>query len=196
MKMSKKLTKAIVLAACAVLLIVGSIAGTVAYLTSTATIQNTFTFGNVAITLDEAKYDKTSDTFDNNSRVTSNEYKLVPGKEYKNDAKITVTSGSEACYLYVKIDSAFAAVCQDLNTELTRNGWTKLGETDVFYYTGNIADTDNEVLVIGKFTVLTTIGNNAASITNNPTIVAYAVQMDGFDTPVEAWTAASASFAN
>ena len=191
MKMSKKLTKAIVLAACAVLLIVGSIAGTVAYLTSTATIQNTFTFGNVAITLDEAKYDKTSDTFDNNSRVTSNEYKLVPGKEYKNDAKITVTSGSEACYLYVKIDSAFAAVCQDLNTELTGNGWTKLGETDVFYYTGNAV---GSIKVIESFTVLTTIGNNAASITNNPTIVAYAVQMDGFDTPVEAWTAAS--FAN
>lgn len=52
--MKKTLTVIIAL----VLVVVMSVAGTVAYLTSSDTVTNTFTVGNVEITLDEAKVDE------------------------------------------------------------------------------------------------------------------------------------------
>ena len=106
MKMSKKLTQAIVFAACAVLLIVGSIAGTVAYLKSTDTIENTFTYGKVAITLTEEALI---------AGENINSYKLIPGKKYTKNATITIENGSEACYLFVKIDSDFINLCDTTN---------------------------------------------------------------------------------
>ena len=51
----KTRSKALVLTLCAVLLVVATVMGTMAYLTSTDTVTNTFTVGKVAITLDEAK---------------------------------------------------------------------------------------------------------------------------------------------
>ena len=50
----KKFMKALAILACAILLVIATIAGTVAYLTDTATVENTFTAGKVDITLDEA----------------------------------------------------------------------------------------------------------------------------------------------
>ena len=57
----KKTRKILLMAACAVLLVCISVGATVAYLTSTDTVTNTFTVGQVAITLDEAKVDMYGD---------------------------------------------------------------------------------------------------------------------------------------
>ena len=57
----KKAKKVVALALCAVMLVVGSVAGTMAYLQSTTgVVTNTFTIGNVAITLDELNVVKVS----------------------------------------------------------------------------------------------------------------------------------------
>ena len=53
----KKAKKVVALALCAVMLVVGSVAGTMAYLTSNDSVTNTFTVGNVVITLDETNVD-------------------------------------------------------------------------------------------------------------------------------------------
>ena len=53
-----KRAKPLVLALCAVLLVVGTILGTVAYLQDTASVVNTFTVGNVHLKLDEAVVDE------------------------------------------------------------------------------------------------------------------------------------------
>ena len=112
MNENKKAKKVVALLLCAVLLVVGSVTGTMAYLTSKATVTNTFTVGKVAITLDEAKvnaYGEPVDASDNvviladAPRVAANEYKLVPGHTYVKDPVIHVAAGSEACYLFVKI---------------------------------------------------------------------------------------------
>ena len=50
----KTKSKALLLTLCAVLLVAASVMGTMAYLTSTDKVENTFTVGNVKITLDEA----------------------------------------------------------------------------------------------------------------------------------------------
>ena len=51
----KTRSKALLLTLCAVLLVAATIFGTMAYLTSTDTVTNTFTVGKVNIKLDEAK---------------------------------------------------------------------------------------------------------------------------------------------
>ena len=51
-------TKALLLVMCAVLLVVTTVMATLAFLTSTTkVVKNTFTVGNVVITLDEAPVD-------------------------------------------------------------------------------------------------------------------------------------------
>ena len=52
--MKKKFLKALVMVGCAILLVIATITGTVAYLTSVKEVTNTFTVGKVEITLDES----------------------------------------------------------------------------------------------------------------------------------------------
>ncbi len=91
--------KALLMTLCAVLLIVASVMGTVAYLTSSDTVTNTFTVGNVKITLDEAKVDEYGVAASPAVRVDANTYKLLPGHEYTKDPTVTVVKGSEESYI-------------------------------------------------------------------------------------------------
>ena len=91
--------KALLMTLCAVLLIVASVMGTVAYLTSSDTVTNTFTVGNVKITLDEAQVDEYGVAASPAVRVAANTYKLLPGHEYTKDPTVTVVKGSEESYV-------------------------------------------------------------------------------------------------
>lgn len=114
----KTKTKALVLALCAVLLVVTTVFVTLAYLTATtATVKNTFTVGNVILDdekdltdgLNEAKVDiygkpvgedgKPVDKVEAAPRVTANEYKLIPGHTYVKDPTLTVGKNSEEAYV-------------------------------------------------------------------------------------------------
>lgn len=82
---------------------------TLAYFTDTEDVSNTFTVGNVEITLDEAKVKKdTSENMvnyvaDGTDRVASNSYEgLVPGSRVLKDPSIT-NVGSNAAYIRVTI---------------------------------------------------------------------------------------------
>ena len=79
----KTARKVLVLALCAVLLVSATIMGTMAYLTSTDEVTNTFTVGNVTITLDEAQVN-TDGTLvtDATNRTDANKYHLIPGHSY------------------------------------------------------------------------------------------------------------------
>ncbi|MBQ4648385.1 MAG: hypothetical protein IJB76_04405 [Clostridia bacterium] len=107
----KKAMKVLGILLCAVLLVVGSVAATLAYLTAkSGTVTNTFTVGNVALELDEADTDKYGQplinssttyeeggqiknvTIDNADRTDSNTYHLIASKKYVKDPTVTVTS--------------------------------------------------------------------------------------------------------
>ena len=106
----KTFKKAILLVACAALLVGASIMGTLAFLQDkTETITNTMTVGNVAITLDESVLDANGEKTGVRS-TAGNAYKLVPGKTYIKDPTIHVAAGSENCYLFVKIENGIAAI--------------------------------------------------------------------------------------
>ena len=94
----KTKSKALLLTLCAVLLVAASVLGTMAYLTSTAKVENTFTVGKVEIKLDET--DVTNPT---GPRVQANSYKLMPGTTYTKDPTVTVLKGSEDSYVRMKV---------------------------------------------------------------------------------------------
>lgn len=99
----KTKSKALLLTLCAVLLIAASVLGTMAYLTSSAEVKNTFTIGKVEIKLDEAKVNADGIPEEGAARVTANSYKLMPGTTYTKDPTVTVLNGSEASYVRMKV---------------------------------------------------------------------------------------------
>lgn len=99
----KTKSKALLLTLCAVLLIAASVLGTMAYLTSTDTVTNTFTVGKVEIKLDEAKVNADGIPEEGAARVQANSYKLMPGTTYTKDPTVTVLNGSEASYVRMKV---------------------------------------------------------------------------------------------
>lgn len=194
--------KVILTVLCAVLLVVGSVLGTMAYLTSTtATANNTFTVGNVAITLDEAKVndDGSVVTGSDAGRVTANTYKLIPGHTYTKDPTIHVASGSEACWLFVKVENGIADIEANgvndntIAKQMTANGWTLVsGQNNVYAYRTTV-NAGTDVAVFGSFKIN---GNADTSSYQNASIkiTGYAVQADGFSTAADAWAAAPATW--
>ena len=105
----KTKSKALLLTLCAVLLVAASVLGTMAYLTSTDTVTNTFTVGKVEIKLDET--DVTNPT---GPRVQANSYKLMPGTTYTKDPTVTVKAGSEESYVRMKVTFNNAAALMEM----------------------------------------------------------------------------------
>ena len=128
------------------LLVVCVVAGTLAWLTAKSdVVTNTFTTSDIKVELKE---------------TTGTEYKMIPGYTISKNPKATVLSGSEECYLFVKLDKS-----TNFDTYLEyviADGWTKLdGVTDTVYYrevkTANIGTAysvlkDNQVTVKGDVT--------------------------------------------
>lgn len=197
-KKNKKLVTVVSAMFCAVVLVAVSIAGTIAYLkASTGTVTNTFTVGNVSITLVESKTDlygaPTSGT-----TTEGNEYKLIPGHTYTKDPKVTVVAGSEACYVFVKVVDGLKDI-EDATTianQILANGWTKLPDVDNVYYKNITAAqaTAGQVLpVFANFKLKDDANVSAYATETNENakieVTAYAIQSDGLSTPEDAWTA-------
>ena len=138
--MSKNTKKILLTTFCALVLVAGSVMGTLAYLTSTDQVNNTFTVGKVKITLDEAavKYDDFTnsyivDTKADPARVKANTYKVLPGMEIAKDPTITVIKGSEKAY----VGAVVKLTVKDIkNTPLWNGGYVGLAK----FISGGIAD--------------------------------------------------------
>lgn len=182
--------KAIVVLSLMMVLVLAAVGGTVAWLTdSTDAVTNTFTVGDIDITLTE---------------TTGSSYHIVPGQDINKDPKVTVTAGSEKCYVFVKIDEAnWPTPTLENNTRKVNytvdSAWKAVsGVSGVWYQTvdASSATTDqvlpvlagNKVYVSGELTK-TEVGN----ITTDPTLTftAYACQYLGENgtafTPEQAW---------
>lgn len=198
----KTRTKALVLTLCAALLVVTTVFATMAYLTANDKVENTFTVGKVAITLDEAKVDSMGSQITSGgqpvARVDENTYKLIPGHTYLKDPIVHVAAGSEDCYLFVKIDNQLKDILvsddgyNSVDDQMKANGWAYFAEQDVWYYIGTGADADVDGKVVSAGTnvpVFSSIvvkpdveANTLATYENKQIIVnAYAVQADGFE---------------
>ena len=210
---SKK--KALLMMVCAVMLVLVSVMGTMAYLTSQDTVTNTFTVGKVAITLDEAKANADGSLFDQGAtRVKANNYKLLPGHTYAKDPMVTVLEGSENSYIKMtvtftkaaELDAIFAPAGTDMTSifngydgsnwivkDVTKDT-VKNTRTYEFWYKEAVAAPSENVPLDALFDSIAVPG----SITNEQlatiegmtiTVNAYAIQADGFATPEAAWAA-------
>ena len=188
---NNKIIKTLALAACAILLVVGSVAGTFAYLTSTTDpVTNTFTAGKVSITLDETDVNVYG-TKDSNNRVTENAYKLIPGHTYVKDPTIHVKAGSEECYLFVKVVNGISDIedsAKSIASQMTANGWVIFDADEGIYVLDHpvnaLGANDVDVAVFANFTINATADNVADYVTTDANkimieVTAYAVQADG-----------------
>ena len=187
-----KTKKTLALVLSFVLVIALTIVGTIAYLTSTpGAVTNTFTVGKVEITLDETDVDLYG-VKDGESRVKTNDYKLIPGHTYVKDPTVHVQPGSEKCYVFVKVVDSIAAIedTTKIADQITAKGWTALSGVDNVYYKVQdevAADaTAVDLVVFENFKVK---GDADVSSYAGKTVVvtAYAIQFDGFDDAAAAW---------
>ena len=169
----KKKTLALVLAL--TLLVAGVVGGTLAWLTDqTAEVKNTFTVGDINISLTE----------------TTTDYKMVPGNTIAKDPTVTVQANSEACWLFVQVTKS-----ENLDTFITyaiAEGWTEL--QDGVYYRevpASAADQTFSVLKGDAVTVNNTVTKAMLTAKDfaNPTLTfkAYAVQKDNVASASDAW---------
>ena len=178
----------------ALTLIVGVAGGaTFAWLTAKSdTVTNTFTYGDINITLAES---------------TGSDYKIIPGVDIGKDPLVTVKAGSEACWLFVKVDEENWPEFVDgegenavrkVNYDIA-DGWTKGDGTNIpanVYYREVAASKANQefpVLKDNKITVSDTLTkidiSRISTTTPKLSITAYAIQKDGMDTAAKAWAA-------
>ena len=189
--MKKKLMTVLAL----VLVIALSVAGTYAYLTSQASVKNTFTVGNVSITMDETDVDNSTPDAD---RDVANAYKLIPGTTYIKDPVIHVTATSEKCYLFVKVENNIAGAetadaTKTVAAQLAANGWTLVDSQTNIYVYKDAVNGGVDVKVFENFTVSNDINNDALkAAADGKTIVvtACAVQAEGL-TAAQAFAAAT-----
>ena len=219
----KTKSKALLLTLCAVLLVTASVLGTMAFLTSTASVKNTFTVGSVKITLDEAKVTPDGKPVEGAARVAENSYKLLPGHTYTKDPTIHVDAASEDCFIRAKVTLTNAdkwieiakkyadnkveniikgtddniwwvsqpAVDNEKNTvtytfvykneshtdELGKRIWTSTDSKDLVLF--------DEIAIPGGLT-----NDDLAAVGSSKiTVVAEAIQADGFETEAAAWAA-------
>lgn len=100
-----------------------AIGGTLAWLVDESDkVVNTFTYGDINIDLSE---------------TTGDEYKMIPGNDITKDPKVTVKAGSEACWLFVKVEESDNF--DNFMTYAIADGW-KLYDTTT---TGSDIQTDN-----------------------------------------------------
>lgn len=206
--------KALLVVACALLLVAASVFGTMAYLTSTDTVTNTFTVGKVNIKLDEAQANTDGSLVEGADRVKANSYKLLPGHTYHKDPMVTVLSGSESSYVKMtvtfskanELDAIFAPNGANLTSIF--NGydaanWIAKGNTKdaaantrtyEFWYKEAVGAPEGNVALDALFDSITVPGaitkEQLATIEGMTiTVNAYAIQADGFANAEAAWEA-------
>ena len=199
----KTRSKALLLILCAMLLLIASALGTVAYLTVQDTVKNTFSVGKVDATLIEGSAGKRSmRARSTGAPVDENDHILMPGHTYTKDYTIHVDAVSEDSYIFVKVENGIASYeaassaeeggYRTIADQITDNGWTALeSAADVYYreYTKSSAGSDFAVFDTFK------IADNANDVESwgncdaQVAVTAYAVQKDGFDTASAAWMA-------
>ena len=192
----KKKTKALMLVLCAVLLVTASVLGTMAYLTSTDKVVNTFTVGKVAITLDEAQVKEDGTPVADAARVKQNAYHLLPGHGYTKDPTVHVQANSEDSFIFVKVENGIASyeAGTTIAEQIAANGWTALKDVKNVYYKAYTKSAEiTNLPVFGHFTIADNAndvaGWNDISAAANVTVTAYAVQKSGFNTAFDAWKA-------
>lgn len=198
--------KAIVAVVALVLVLCCAMGGTLAWLVdSTTEVKNTFTYGDINISLWEHELNEdgltlSTDVFTGEEQTG---FKMIPGNKIEKDPTVTVKADSEASWVFVKIVESNNF--DDFMTYGVASGWTQLtvdaegnAVTDLIYYrevAATTADTDFAVLandsVSVKDTVTKDMLKDGVFVAPTLSFTAYAVQRDAnITTAAQAWNIA------
>ena len=211
--MNKKKT----IIAAVVLLAVLVVGGAIAYFTDTDTKTNTFTIGNVDITLTEDGWDALADANDNHIPDVAED--MMPGESVTKDPTINNVSTKNPAFVFAKVEVpcttivAPATTSEEIFTYTPNAGWTELSSaavactdggtaTHVYYYgTGGTltalakaADastpTSTTNPVFSSVTLRNTLkGNEGLTGNKNIVVTGYGIQTEGLTSvaPADVW---------
>ena len=198
--------KAIVAVVALVLVLCCAMGGTLAWLVdSTTEVKNTFTYGDINISLWEHKLNEDGLTLSTDVFTGAEQtgFKMIPGNNIKKDPTVTVKADSEASWLFVKIEES--ENFDDFMTYDIADGWTQLTVdakgneiTDLIYYrevAATTADTNFAVLANDSVSVKDTVKKDMLKedvfVAPSLSFTAYAVQRDAnITTAAQAWNIA------
>ncbi len=195
---------------CAVVLLAAVTAGTLAFLTDRDEVVNTFTVGDVQITLDETKIENGEAT--NDRTADGNKYHLIPGKTYVKDPTMTVLANSEPTYVRMIVtinkQAELDAIFDVHDLELTDifgnfsynwklNGVDRSDNATIVYefrYADIVTAGDTDLKLPALFTEFKVPGeitrDEMQTISDlKITVVGEAIQAETFADANEAWTA-------
>ena len=153
-----------------VLLLVVAVGGAIAYFTDTDTKTNTFTIGNVDISLTEDGWDALAD--DNNNGIPDVAEDMMPGESVTKNPTINNLSTKNPAYVFAKVEVpcttivAPATTSEELFTYTTNAGWTELSSAAVACTSG---ETATHVYYYGTGGTLTALAKAADASTPTPT---------------------------
>ena len=193
---NKKSSRKVVILLVALMLLVGcAIGGTLAWLIAQSnTVTNTFTVGNIKISLSETNASPASQDEGETDLVKS--FKMVPGAEIEKDPKVTVSDDSESCWLFVKVIAengvALTAAAEDTDfiSYDIASGWTLVDQNKNVYGREVKADDEEKtfsILANDKVLVLDSVTKDMMddlTDATQPTLTfqAYAIQSEGLTT--------------
>lgn len=141
--------------------------GTLAYLTDSDSTRNTFTVGNVDISLDETDVDENGIAIPGADRVKENAYHLLPGVIYTKDPTITVQPNSADSYIRMVLTVYNASVVQDIINDHGLTDFSDLiggWDPTVWLYHGFTAD-DTANTISFEFRYKETVGTQETPVT-------------------------------
>ena len=197
MKTRKKI---LALTVCAMVLITGSVLGTMAWLTAeTDEVVNTFTYGNINIDLNEHVYDPGQNTLGEELTKSADNYLIIPGIDLPKDPFVTVKAGSEDCYLFVKVEEsegfAEGKVTYAVDESWTKGDGTKIPANVYYRQVSQPADDvsynvlkDNKIFVSENLTKDEVKEMQQSQARPTLKFTAYAIQAEGIDSVETAWS--------
>ena len=178
----KSLIATVATVACIAAIGVGS---TFAYFTDTKDVTNTFTMGNVNITLEEPNY---------TDRQT-----VLPGQVIVKDPTVALATGSNDAYVVVKVtvpQYTDGTASGDLFTYDVNTGWTEVTVENpvagVKYYGILLEGQNRSATLFDDVTVANVTEKYKVDGDTNVDVEAYAIQAEGFDDVTAAFAAYNA----
>ena len=202
--------------AAVVLLLVAVVGGAIAYFTDTDSKTNTFTIGNVDITLTEDAWDALADT--NNNDIPDLAEDMMPGESVTKDPTINNVSTKNPAFVFAKVEvpCTTETTPQEIFTYTPNAGWTELTTanlpvactsggtaTHVYYYgtSGTLtalakaADSSTPTAttnpVFSSVTLRSTLkGNEGLTGNKNIVVTGYGIQTEGLTStaPADVWS--------
>ena len=183
MTTNKKLVIAIVALSIALVCVIG---GTLAFLVAeTKPVINTFTYGEISISLWENVLDENGNVTDEKNYDGIEYGKIVPGDVVNKNPTVTVSKGSEPCYVYALIDNQLGDAA---SYDIDESKWEEIGRSEnklLYRYRVeggivNAADAEKNLEVFGVLEFSRDLDKNAIGALAGKGVVisAYAHQSD------------------